>query len=529
MRFWTKSLRIFNLLCGNGKQSVRDIARKTGFSKSSVHRLEQAMERRNCHPESEFWETEEGRSWVIRLVVATLYTFGLKRGVGANILREFFYCLRLETQMGCSPSALRGLLHALEHAILVTTAAWEHEGSAEGEVGPIIGAVDETFLEQMMLVFMDLVSGYVLVEEVAEDRTYNTWYSLVEARLKTLGAGVLYLVSDRAKALIKLAETGLKCPSIPDLFHLIHELVKSYSLSIHNRLRQARRALIQSREQLEKYQASNPSSVESEQAQVVVEASEAEVKRWESVHSTYRTHLLHLSLILHPWCLLGSTLQTSEEVERLLRAEIQGIEELIETQGLPAKKKALDKVRRQLAGLAALVDFWWREVWQDMEQLPLTPMWKSWVEELLLPLMYWHEQLGRTRCPKRKAKLLQALKAVQAACDSHPMTAQLAPEVLESWKAWAAAQAKAFQRASSAVEGRNGFLSGMHHNQRGLPKGRYPVWTALHNFDCRASDGTTPAARFFRRGFSDLFETVLAKIEDLPRPRKRNQAMALSG
>ncbi len=529
MGYWTKSLQIFNLFCRYGAQGVRKIAQKTGYSKSSVHRLKRAMEDRNRHPESWFWETEEGRLWLTRLVAATLYTFVLKRGVGADTISEFFVRLRLDTHVGCSPSALRGMMPVLKQAILETIEAWEHEGIAQGEAGPIIGAVDETFLEQMMLVFMDLVSGYVLVEEVAEDRTYTTWYSLVEARLKTLGAGVLYLVSDRAKALIKLAETGLKCPSIPDVFHLIHELVKSYSLSMHNRLRQARRALIQSREQLEKYQASNPSSVESEQAQVVVEASEAEVKRWESVHSTYRTHLLHLSLILHPWCLLGSTLQTSEEVERLLRAEIQGIEELIETQGLPAKKKALDKVRRQLAGLAALVDFWWREVWQDMEQLPLTPMWKSWVEELLLPLMYWHEQRGRTRCPKRKAKLLQALKAVQAAFDSHPMTAQLAPEVLESWKAWAAAQAKAFQRASSAVEGRNGFLSGMHHNQRGLPKGRYPVWTALHNFDCRASDGTTPAARFFRREFPDLFETVLAKIDDLPRPRQRNQAMALTG
>jgi hypothetical protein len=27
----------------------------------------------------------------------------------------------------------------------------------------------------MMLVFMDLVSGYVLLEETADDRTYKTW------------------------------------------------------------------------------------------------------------------------------------------------------------------------------------------------------------------------------------------------------------------------------------------------------------------------------------------------------------------
>ena len=63
----------------------------------------------------------------------------------------------------------------------------------------------------MALVFMDVPRGYLLLEEVAEDRTYATWKALVDERLKTLGTGVRYLVSDRAKALIQLAEKGLEC------------------------------------------------------------------------------------------------------------------------------------------------------------------------------------------------------------------------------------------------------------------------------------------------------------------------------
>src|SRR5437870_1122081 len=242
MGVWAKSLQIFKCLCDNGKQSVRRIAQKTGFSKSSVHRLQQARARGDTHPESWWWETEDGRCWLIRLVVATLYTFGLTRGVGAETISEFFGRLRLETHVGCSPSALRGMMQALEQAILETTAAWEQEGIAHGETRPIIGAVDETFLARMMLVFMDLVSGYLLFEEVAEERSYDTWHTLAKARLETLGVRVLYLVSDRAKALIKLAETGLECLSIPDLFHLLHDLVKSYSLAICSRLRQAQQA-----------------------------------------------------------------------------------------------------------------------------------------------------------------------------------------------------------------------------------------------------------------------------------------------
>ena len=93
----------------------------------------------------------------------------------------------------------------------------------------IIGAVDETFLERMILVFMDLATGYLVLEEVADDRTYATWKALVEERLQGLGTGVLYVVSDRAKALIQLAEKGLECLSMPDFFHVI----MSSSRAIH--------------------------------------------------------------------------------------------------------------------------------------------------------------------------------------------------------------------------------------------------------------------------------------------------------
>ena len=91
MGFWDKSLRIFKCLCENGRQGVRRMAQQTGLSKSSVHRLTQAMERRDVHPESWLWETEEGRQWLIRLVVATLYTFGLKRGVGLDTHERVFH------------------------------------------------------------------------------------------------------------------------------------------------------------------------------------------------------------------------------------------------------------------------------------------------------------------------------------------------------------------------------------------------------------------------------------------------------
>ena len=220
---------------------------------------------------------------------------------------------------------------------------------------------------------------------------------------------MLYLVSDRAKALVKLAQTGLGCLSIPDLFHLSHDLAKGYSLSIFGRLRQAQQALAQARQRLEALQASQPGSAQVQQAQASVEACEAVVARWQGVRSAYRQRLSNLSRIMHPWRLVDSTRQTSQEVERQLHVEIQGLETLLETNGLPVKKGTLDKVRKQLAGVSALIDFWWQTVWHDLEQMAMPPRWTQWVEELLLPLMYWQEQLSRTRCPEQKAQI--ALRA----------------------------------------------------------------------------------------------------------------------
>jgi Family of unknown function (DUF6399)/IclR helix-turn-helix domain len=529
MGLWAKSVVIFNSIRAHGKQSIRSLADRTGLSKSSVHRCLQAINRRDRYPESSFWETEAGRTWLIRLVVATLFVFGLKRGVGAETLSEFFGRLRLEGHVGCSPSALRTVMHMLERLLIETAAAWEKEGIAHGEIRPVIGAVDETFLQRMMLVFMDLATGYLLMEEGAVDRSFDTWFDRANARLTTFGTEVLYLVSDRAKALIKLAHTGRGCPSIPDVFHLSHDLAKGYSLGLFGRLRQAKRDLEQAKQRLETVQKkAQIDRVQVAQTQAEVAVCATSVHHWQEVGSAWRQRLSNLSRLLHPWRLADSIRQTSQEVEEQWRAELKAVETLLETNELPMKKDTLDKVRQQLAGISALVDLWWQTVRQDLTQMAMTPRWTQWAEEVLLPLMYWQEQLRRTRCPGQKAQIALVLQAVEEACERHPCTRQLKPEVLTGWKAWAAEHARAFQRASSAVEGRNGSLSQMQHNHRGLPTRRYQVWTGLHNFDCLAADGTTPASRFFRRSFPDLFESVLSQIDELPLPRQRRQALAAS-
>jgi Family of unknown function (DUF6399) len=486
------------------------------------------MERRGRHPESWWWETEEGRRWLSRLMVATLYTFGFKRGVGVDTLSEFFARLRLETQVGCSPSALRGVMETLALTIAETAQVWEQDGVAAGEVREIIGAVDETFLEQMMLVFQDLSTGYIVQEKVADDRTYATWKALVDERLKALGTRVLYLVSDRAKALIQLAEQGCECLSMPDFFHLMHDIVKSYSLTMARQLRQAHQALTHAESVLARHRELACGGSDRPAVQAEVDAKRATVQQWEEAQRTYRHDLETLSLTLHPFNISDAAPQTSVQVHSRLQATVEAIEAWAAHHQLPHRHDAMQKVRKQLPALAALVDFWWEGVAQDLAPLNLSPMGRQWARECLLPLVYWAHQAAHTRCARRKAEMRRLLEPVRAEFHQHVITLRMPSQVLADWQGWATQRVKAFQRTSSAVEGRNGYLSQMHHNHRGLPKQRPKVWTALHHFDCRAPDGTTPASRFFRRSFPDLFETVLARIDTLPRSRQRKRIVVLS-
>ena len=94
-----------------------------------------------------------------RLRVATLSTCGCKRGVGMDTMSELFARLRLERQVGCSPAAVRGVMQALDAASLETARSGEQYGRAGSEGRESIGAVDETFLERMLLVCRDRCTG----------------------------------------------------------------------------------------------------------------------------------------------------------------------------------------------------------------------------------------------------------------------------------------------------------------------------------------------------------------------------------
>ena len=510
--------QILTVLRERGPQSIRKLAQATGLPKSRVDRHCKGLrERARQVPEAELWEHEQGAQWLRVLVLAVLLVFGLKGGVGVERISEFFHRIRLERYLAVSPSALRALRAQMEAIILAYQAEQEQQIGQTARRVPMIAGADETFFEQVILVMMDLGSGYLVLEEAAEDRTYGTWQERTQAAITKLGLELRYVVSDRAKALIKLALQGLGCPSVPDLFHALRDLAKVMGVSLGLKLAQVEEKLTHARQQLSVLEAKGHDA-HVQRRWLAHLSAQAAVLRADQ--ATYQNTLHQASQAVHPFTLAESQAQSSAQVESQLHQAVATLNTLRASHTARDHPAAATKFTRQIPGIAALVDAWWLGVEHQIARLALDPPTQSWLSQQLLPVVYWQTQVEKTKTPALKTAYQQAFRQAQAALLQHPLTATVTPSALETYHAWARDLAGQFQRASSAVEGRNGYLSQLHHCARGIPTQRLKVMTVIHNFDLKRTDGTTAAERLFRTSFPDLFDWMVARMTPLPVPRK---------
>ena len=489
-------------------------------SKSSVHRHQQATVRRNQHPESGLWETQEGDAWLQRLVFATLYVFGLQRHVGADTLSEFFKLLHLETHVGVSPTALRTLLTHME-ALLP-----QFQQACEASIPPksrqAVIAADETFPgNDMILVLMELSSGYLLVEESSPERDYATWLAQSAPRLKALGIDVKHAISDRAKALIKLALDGFQCASGADVFHEQYGLSRWLAPALGRLKGRAETAYQDVQAALTK---SPPHAAQTTALETQLEKAVEALEDMEQGQQDYREHLLGISAAVHPFALTDSTCQTSESVVSQLEQRAQALETLANRHGILDKDGAVQKFRNQVKALSSHVGVWWDWVAEILQGLSVDERTRAWLTETLLPVLYWHHQQEKTHNKAHKRLYREAWERAVQAWEADPFwSAGLSNSDQQRWLTWGEWMVRQFHRSSSAVEGRNGCLSQMYHNGRGLTPKRLKALTVIHNYGIRRSDGTTAAERLFEIPFPDLFETLVCQMGALPLPRKARQ------
>jgi hypothetical protein len=222
---------------------------------------------------------------------------------------------------------------------------------------------------------------------------------------------VKYLVSDRAKAIVKLALSDLGCPSIADLFHALLELSKSIGWELNHLTNRIDKQLKAARN--------------NHQPPELIKQLEAEQSLLQLSTQNYQDCCHRLSTSLHPFLVTDSSPQTTLQVQTLLKQEIHQLKTLKKTHRLKDQRDSINKLARQVKELAAVVDIWWSWVDYCLESHPIQSPGKDWIKKQLLPAVYWQQQVRRTKNETKKKTYQFAYKRALDALLHHPTTVTL--------------------------------------------------------------------------------------------------------
>ena len=229
-----------------------------------------------------------------------------------------------------------------------------------------------------------------------------------------------------------------------------------------------------------------------------------------------------MSEVDHPCDFEHGQAQTPEQLGVRLGTLFQRLEALAEEAALSERLCAhLAKAQRLTHALVATMAFFFMTVNARVQALNLAPAIEQAMLNELIPALYLERAGERSTQAEQRHRLkrLSAQRLAPLQQPSHPIQV-LGPEIRRHLEQVAADGADPFQRSSSCVEGRNGFLALYQHGHHHLSARKQQVLTAIHNFAIKRPDGTTAAERLFGQPHPALFEQVLERMPLPARPAR---------
>lgn len=160
--------KVFNYNRKKKEESLRTASQSLGIPKSTIAYQEKRNLEKIESSGTDVWLTDWGQWHLKRLIVNAIYIFGIKGGVGASRIAEYLKNLSLGQVAAISESSIHRLTKEIESNILCYKELEEQglkkEASACLKEIKICLGVDETWLEDMLLVCQDLISGYLFLK-----------------------------------------------------------------------------------------------------------------------------------------------------------------------------------------------------------------------------------------------------------------------------------------------------------------------------------------------------------------------------
>lgn len=489
-----------------------------------------------CPHVAEFFQSGPGLAFLHRLVIAFHLACVEVGACGIRIVCLFLNLTGLDRFVAASYGAQQRVNSQVEHAMVDYRQSETARLAKDMPEKEITVTQDETFTGGLCLITMDPESNFIILEQAAQARDQTTWHALMEPALAQLNCRVIQSTSDEASGLLAYVEHYLEAHHSPDLFHVQHELIKAVSGPMATKERAAHKAVSEASEQLEQLQIhpehtddepgkrrpgrppKNPVTLE--QAEQALEAASREHERLAGQREQVQQHIRGIGHDYHFVDLERGVRRNGRLIAADLQGHINEIRTIAQQESLSQRcLERIEKAERVVPKMQATIDFVSGYVRRQVDQLDLAPPVSFAMHAKLVP-SYYLDRVAQTR-------------TVQGGVPLHELAEQLRAPLFEPGSVLRALSAEAqtrlhdeakrlatvFQRSSSTVEGRNGYLSLRSHQLRGLdlPRKR-ECFTAIHNFFLTRPDGTTAAERFFGQKPRSMFAAILESVELAPAP-----------
>ena len=489
-----------------------------------------------CPHVADFFQSGPGLAFLHRLVIACHMVCVEVGACGIRLVCLFLNLTGLNRFVAASYGAQQQVNVQVEQAMVT----YHHDATARLANGmpqkDLTVTQDETFTGGLCLITMDPESNFIIVEQLAQARDQTTWHTLMEPALAQLNCRVIQSTSDEAPGLLAYVEHYLEAHHSPDLFHVQHELVKAVSGPMATKERAAYKAVTEAKEPLERLQSDPQNAgdepeerrpgrppkepVSLEHAEQALEAARREHERLAQQREQVKARIRSIGHDYHCVDLERGVRRNGQLIASDIQEHIEQIRTVAQQEGLSQScLERIEKAERVVPQMQATIEFVSRYVGQQVNQLDVTPPVSFAMHAKLIP-SYYLDRVAETRTVSDGEPLRELAERLRAPLfEPGGVLSVLSPETQNPLHDEAKRLATVFQRSSSNVEGRNGYLSLRSHQLRGLdlPRKR-ECFTAVHNFFLARPDGTTAAERFFGQKPRSMFAAILESVELAPTP-----------
>jgi hypothetical protein len=489
-----------------------------------------------CPHVAEFFQSGPGLAFLHRIVIGFHLVCVEVGACGIRLVCLFLHLTGLDRFVAASYGAQQQVNVQIEQAMVT----YRHDETARlAQDMPrkdLTVTQDETFTGGLCLITMDPESNFILVEQLAQARDQVSWNECRAPALAQLNCRVIQSTSDEAPGLLAYVEHYLAAHHSPDLCHVQHELVKAVSGPMATKERATHKAVTEAKEQLERLQNDPQSSgnetekrapgrppkepVSLEQAEQALEAASREHARLCEQREQVKARIRGIGHDYHFVDLERGVRRNGQLIASDIQEHIDQSRSVAQQEGLSQRcLERIDKAERVVPKMQGTIEFVSRYVAQQVAQLDVTPPVSFAMHAKLIPA-YYLDRVAGTRSVSDGEPLHELAERLRAPLfESGGVLNALSPEAQDHLHDEAKRLATVFQRSSSNVEGRNGYLSLRSHQLRGLdlPRKR-ECFTAIHNFFLPRPDGTTAAERFFGQKPRSMFAAILDSVELAPTP-----------